>query len=446
VTSLAAIPARSRSSLPTVRVLVLLLGALLAVPAVAHAQTTDTRNRALIVLDASKSMNEDAGNGGSRLDAAKQAFDELVQRLPEGAPIGLRVYGSKVAEVSKAQACKDTELTIPVGPLDKGKMTGTVHALQGKGRTPIGASLLATPDDLGSAAGRRSVVLVSDGGDNCAPPDPCKAAETVAKRGVDLSISVVGLQVNERVRKQLECIARAGGGSYVDVQDAGKLGEELAAALARAFRSYEPVGTKVQGAADEQATPPDLGPGQFLDTLQPGDERWYAVNVPAGKRLFASVTAIPSKTAAGQAALETELVDPAGHSIDNFGQVMYGKAAGEAGRERSYGFRSGFAGTEDAPVGRYRLHVKINDDGIDPEPIPVELGVQLLAPGQAPALVRSAGALATPTPTPKAKATATPAPNSPEDSGTSWTVVLIVAVVGLVLGLVIATVFGRRPT
>jgi Ca-activated chloride channel family protein len=426
-----------------VRVLVLLLGALLAVPAVARAQTTDTRNRALIVLDASKSMNEDAGNGGSRLDAAKQAFDQLVRRLPEGAPIGLRVYGSKVAEVSRAQACKDTELTIPVGPLDKGGMTSTVHALQGKGRTPIGASLLATPDDLGSAEGRRSVVLVSDGGDNCAPPDPCKAAEQVAKRGVDLSISVVGLQVNERVRKQLECIAHAGGGTYVDVQDAGKLGEELAAALARAFRSYEPAGTKVQGAPDEQAAPPDLGPGQFLDTLQPGDERWYAVDVPAGKRLFASVTAIPSKTAAGQASLDTELVDPKGRSLDNFGQVMYGKAAGEAGRERSYGFRSGFAGTAEAPAGRYRLHVKIGDDGMDPQPIPLELGVQLLGPGQAPALVRTAGALATPTAAPR-KAAATPAPASPEDSGTSWAVVLIVAVVGLVLGLVIAVVFGRR--
>jgi Ca-activated chloride channel family protein len=288
------------------------------------------------------------------------------------------------------------------------------------------------------------VVLVSDGGDNCAPPDPCKAAEEVSKRGVDLSISVVGLQVNDRVRKQLECIARAGGGSYVDVQDAGKLGEELAAALARAFRSYEPAGTKVQGAPDEQATPPALGPGQFLDTLQPGDERWYAVDVPAGKRLFASVTAIPSKTAAGQAALQTELVDPSGRSIDTFGQVMYGKDAGEAGRERSYGFRSGFAGTEDAPAGKYRLHVKIEDDGIDPEPIPLELGVQLLAPGQAPALVRSAGALATPTPTPRAKPAVPASSPSPEDSGTSWAVVLIVAVVGLVVGLAIATVFGRR--
>ena len=185
------------------RVLVGVLALLLAVPAAARGQTSDTRNRALIVLDASKSMNEDAGNGGTRLDAAKKAFDELVQRLPEGAPIGLRVYGSKVAEVAKAQACKDTELTIPVGPLDKGRMRDTVHALEGKGRTPIGASLLATPGDLGSAQGRRSVILVSDGGDNCAPPDPYKAAQQVAKQGVDLSISVVGLQVNERVRKQL---------------------------------------------------------------------------------------------------------------------------------------------------------------------------------------------------------------------------------------------------
>src|SRR5262249_30114144 len=132
---------------------------------------------------------------------------------------------------------------------------------------------------------------------------------------------------------------------------------------------------------------------------------------------------------------------PSGHSIDNFGQVMYGKNAGEAGRERSYGVRSAFAGTPDAPAGRYRLHVKIEDEGIDPEPIPLEPGVPLLAPGQAPAPVRSAGALATPTAKPKA---AVPAPSSPSDSGTSWAVVLIVAVVGLVAGLAIATMFGRR--
>ena len=90
-------------------------------------------------------------------------------------------------------------------------------------------------------------MLVTDGGDNCAPPDPCKAAEEVAKRGVEMSISVVGFQVNDRVRRQLRCIARAGGGSYVDVDDADQLGGELSALLSRAFRSYEPTGTEVEG-------------------------------------------------------------------------------------------------------------------------------------------------------------------------------------------------------
>ena len=153
------------------------------------------------------------------------------------------------------------------------------------------------------------MILVSDGGDNCAPPDPCKAAAQVAKRGVDLTISVVGLQVNERVRRQLECIAKAGGGSYVDVDDAGKLGDELAAALARAFRDYEPAGTKVTGgAASQQAAA--LGAGLFQDAIAPGQERWYAVDVPEGKRLFASVTAIPAVDAGGSAEFRTELFDP----------------------------------------------------------------------------------------------------------------------------------------
>ena len=93
----------------------------------------------------------------------------------------------------------------------------------------------------------RAVVLVSDGGDNCAPPDPCKAAAKVARGGVDLSISVVGLQVNERVRRQLQCIADAGGGAYVDANDPDALRDELLAALARAFRSYDPTGTPVEG-------------------------------------------------------------------------------------------------------------------------------------------------------------------------------------------------------
>jgi Ca-activated chloride channel family protein len=429
------------------RLALALLLALWLAPA-AWAQSTDTRNRAVIVLDASKSMNDDAGNGGTRLDAAKQAVGTLVDRLPEGVPLGLRVYGSKVSEASRAEGCRDTELTVPVGPLDKAALTDTVNALEGKGRTPIGNSLLAVPDDLGSAEGQRSVVLVTDGGDNCAPPDPCKAAERVAKRGVDLSISVVGFQVNDRVRAQLRCIAEAGGGSYVDVDDADKLGDELLALLARAFRSYEPTGTEVTGGASrEQAV--GLGSGLFLDVLpQDNSERWYSVDVPEGSRAVISATAIPPRTSAGSGAFQMKLYPPG----------EGGETASESQLLRDPRYRDIYGSTlthnvrtsPGGPAGKWLVSTKLDatGGGFDTD-VPVEIGVQLLKPGETLGMTREAGELATPTPSPAATAVAqTPPDASPpdnDDSGlTGWLLVLGIGVAGIVVGLLAAAVLSRR--
>ena len=103
----------------------------------------------LVILDGSDSMNEDAGDGGTRLDAAKAALGELIDAVPEGAQVGLRVYGNELSGVSRAEGCRDTNLVTPVGPLDRDAFRAEVEALEGKGRTPIGRSLLKAPDDLG---------------------------------------------------------------------------------------------------------------------------------------------------------------------------------------------------------------------------------------------------------------------------------------------------------
>ena len=99
----------------------------------------------LVILDGSDSMNEDAGDGGTRLDAAKSALGELIDAVPEGAKVGLRVYGNKLSGVSRAEGCRDTNLVTPVGPLDREGFKAEVDALEGKGRTPIGRSLLKAP-------------------------------------------------------------------------------------------------------------------------------------------------------------------------------------------------------------------------------------------------------------------------------------------------------------
>jgi Ca-activated chloride channel family protein len=414
----------------------------------AGAQSTDTRNRAVIVLDASKSMNDDAGNGGTRLAAAKKAVGTLVDRLPEGVPLGLRVYGSKVSEASRAEGCRDTELTVPVGPLDKAALRGKVDALEGKGRTPIGNSLLAVPDDLGSAEGRRSVVLVTDGGDNCAPPSPCKAAEQVAKRGVDLSISVVGFQVNDRVRKQLRCIAEAGGGSYVDVDDADKLGDELLALLARAFRSYEPSGTKVTGGATrEQAA--GLGSGLFLDVLpQDNSERWYSIDVPEGRRAIVSATAIPPRDSSGPGAFQVKLFGP---DSDRY-LAFESKLLEDPGRHGIFGstLTQNVRTRPGDPPGRYAVSVSLDatGGGFDTD-VPVEIGVQLVKPGETLGMAREAGQLATPTPTPTATATAaktSPVVRASEDSGAlkGWLLVAGLGVLGIAIGLLAGAVLSRK--
>ena len=274
---------RLTASVPGLRLgaLCCVLGLLAAAPASAQEDpievtlpSADDRS-VLVVLDGSDSMNEDAGDGGTRLDAAKAALGELIDAVPEGARVGLRVYGNELSGVSRAQGCKDTNLVTPVGPLDREDFKAQVDALEGKGRTPIGRSLLKAPQDL-AGPGERTVILVSDGGDNCAPPPPCEAARRIARRGLKLSISVVGLQVNERVRRQLECIAEAGGGTYVDAQDPEALRRELLAAFARAFRGYEPTGTPVKGTPDRESAPV-LGEGQYLDEIRPGETKHYAV-------------------------------------------------------------------------------------------------------------------------------------------------------------------------
>ena len=126
------------------------------------------------------------------------------------------------------------------------------------------------------------MILVSDGGDNCAPPPPCEAARQIAQRGLKLSISVVGLQVNDRVRRQLECIADAGGGTYVDAQDPEALKRELLAAFARAFRGLRRRPGRPCRARRTPSRRPTIGEGQFLDAIRPGETKHYAVDVEAG--------------------------------------------------------------------------------------------------------------------------------------------------------------------
>lgn len=242
-----------------------------AARAVAEEQNQGTYGRMMLVLDSSGSMKEPAGGGTTKIQAAKQALNTVIDGLPESADVGMRVFGAKVFGRKQKGACEDTQLVVEPGAGNRDDLRSAVSGYKPYGETPIPVALKRAAEDIGSE-GKRSIVLVSDGESTCG--DPCPAAQAIAAQGIDLQIDVVGLSVEGKARKQLECIAEKGNGTYYDADDAEGIGESISGASERALRPFEFTGTPVKGSPDV-AGAPLVRTGQYLDTIQTRDKRYY---------------------------------------------------------------------------------------------------------------------------------------------------------------------------
>ncbi|WP_380164499.1 VWA domain-containing protein [Jannaschia sp. R86511] len=271
----------------------------------------------LLIVDYSGSMKEPDGRGSTRIQAAKDALGQIITALPEDLDVGLRVYGHRVPSADKAAACEDTELAVPVGPLDRDGLRATVDGLEALGETPIGLSLQQAAQDLPEGV-PSTVILVSDGADECFTddlgPEPCEVTKQLIAQGVDLRLETIGLQVEESGAEQLQCMAEAGGGQFTSVEDAGLLAEALAAAQNRALRVFEPRGEAVAGGPSLiDATV--LEPGTYSDSILDGETLWYAVDVPQGGSMTARLT-IRTAEVPAEALVALEWQDPQARRVD----------------------------------------------------------------------------------------------------------------------------------
>lgn len=266
----------------------------------------ETQGRLLLLLDASGSMAEPAAGGGTKIEAAREALTEVVDRLPDDAEVGMRVFGATVFSAEDEGACTDTQNVVPVGPLDRAALTEQISAYEPYGETPIGAALRAAAADLGDT-GKRTVVLLSDGEPTCRP-DPCVVARQLRAKGVGLRVNVVGLDVDPAARRALQCIAAAGGGSYVDVRDPVALSDSLVRVSVRALREFAVQGTPVEGGPTPEAAP-EVEPGQYVDRLRRGETlRYYQVPKQPGGGLAVSVTTRPESSGSSRESMTVRLL------------------------------------------------------------------------------------------------------------------------------------------
>ncbi len=180
------------------------LSGLCAAASAAHGESN-----MLFVMDGSGSMWGKL-DGTPKISTAKNVLSGLLSDLPAGTSAGLMVYGHR-----QKSSCEDVQLVAPIGSVTAGNAGQLISSIQPKGKTPIAYSLHLTRQafqHLGPDQAKH-VVLISDGIETCSG-DPCAVAGELARSGINVKVHVVGFDIAEKDRRQLQCIADAGNGRY----------------------------------------------------------------------------------------------------------------------------------------------------------------------------------------------------------------------------------------
>jgi hypothetical protein len=185
-----------------------------------------------LILDSSGSMAETVEDGQTRIAAAKQVLEEVIDALPEtaGVNVGFRVYGHKGTntEAGKSESCRSTELKVPISGVDKEALLEQVQSYQPVGWTPIALSLRESAKDFNASSPGdvNAVVLVTDGLETCGG-DPCSASRALKQGAHAVTTHVIGFALADDERENLQCIVDESGGLLLGAQNASELSSAL---------------------------------------------------------------------------------------------------------------------------------------------------------------------------------------------------------------------------
>ena len=212
---------------------------LLALGLTLPVQSAMAGTNAVYILDGSNSMWGQI-DGVAKIATAKSVMSDLLKNSPPDLNVGLVAYGHR-----SEGKCDDIEVLKALGPKDADASVKLVNAIKPKGKTPIGGSLKVAAAMFSETDAYNNIILVSDGVETC-DVDPCVISADLAAKGIHTKVHVVGFDIGEVERKELQCIASKGNGKYYGAKNADE--------LKLAFAAVE--SELVTPVAEEPAPPP----------------------------------------------------------------------------------------------------------------------------------------------------------------------------------------------
>lgn len=174
----------------------------------------------MIVLDASGSMWGQI-NGKPKLQIAREALSTVLEGVPADMELGLIAYGHR-----EKGNCNDIELIIKPAAGTAPAIIDAAKNMKFLGKTPLSASVKQAAEALGYTEEKATVILITDGLENC-NADPCAVATELANKGIDFTAHVVGFDLTDAEGKQVACMAENTGGQYVAANNADELRDAL---------------------------------------------------------------------------------------------------------------------------------------------------------------------------------------------------------------------------
>jgi Ca-activated chloride channel family protein len=200
----------------------------------------ESNERILFILDFSNSMSEYL-EGQTKAEMMVETVKNILPAINPNTQVGLRVYGHRMG-FTPFEACHASSLLVPISQLNSGAIYGALAKTQPKGMTPITYSLKqAIRYDFLGFSGKKHIILLTDGGENC-DESPCKFVMELVRTRKDIKIDVIAFNVSYADDiDQLKCTSLVTSGKFYTANTAA----ELANSLRNTVQGYKKVEAKI---------------------------------------------------------------------------------------------------------------------------------------------------------------------------------------------------------
>ena len=196
--------------------------------------------RVLFILDFSNSMSEYL-NGKRKVDLMIDTMKSILPNLNSNVSVGLRVYGHRMG-FTPMEACRASTLMSPIARSNAMNVGESLEKVKPRGMTPITYSLKqAVKNDFIGFTGKKHIILLTDGGENC-DESPCKYVMELIKIRKDINIDVIAFNIDdEEDLEQLECTSLVTRGKFYNAKTAA----DLVRSLNNSVNSFKSVDAKI---------------------------------------------------------------------------------------------------------------------------------------------------------------------------------------------------------